>query len=241
MKRYLIGGLTVDIEADCERLLRTGKAYESDVSGNADITVVLKEEILNYLIEKYPNLTRDELEYLATGTLFHYKLAAFNGVMLHSSCIMYNGMGYLFSADSGTGKSTHTGLWKDVFGDDVIYINDDKPIIRLVDGEYRVFGTPWSGKTDLNNNVSAPVGAIVFLHRSDENSCRRMDVKNENAAVLFLEQAAKPKSEALLRQALVTADDILRRVPVFSLGCNISKEAVYTSYRAIVPPEKQKS
>ena len=76
-------------------------------------------------------------------------------MLLHSSAVVVDGYAYLFSADSGTGKSTHTGLWKQHFGDRAYIINDDKPAIRKVDGEWYVFGTPWSGKTDTSVNPRA--------------------------------------------------------------------------------------
>lgn len=233
MKRYLIGDLVVDIDSSCERLARLGKQYETDRTGDADITVILTEEKLDELHNTYPYLTRDEVAYLATGSLFHRKLTLFEGLMLHSSCIEMDGRAYLFSADSGTGKSTHTGLWKKYFGDRVTYINDDKPIVRKIDGVYRAFGTPWSGKTDLNTNISAPVAAIVFIERGETNSIEPMDMVKDQVAVRFLEQTVRPKNFGLMDSMLKTADDLLTATPIFRLRCNISEEAVLTSYNCL--------
>lgn len=233
MKRYLIGDLVVDINSSCERLARLGKQYEADRTGDADITVILTEEKLDELHNTYPYLTRDEVAYLATGSLFHRKLTLFEGLMLHSSCIEMDGRAYLFSADSGTGKSTHTGLWKKHFGDRVTYINDDKPIVRKIDGVYRAFGTPWSGKTDLNTNISAPVAAIVFIERGETNSIEPMDMVKDQVAVRFLEQTVRPKNFSLMDSMLKTADDLLTATPIFRLRCNISEEAVLTSYNCL--------
>lgn len=233
MKRYLIGELVVDIDSSCERLARLGKPYETDRTGDADITVILTEDKLDELHNTYPYLKRDEVAYLATGSLFHRKLTRFDGLMLHSSCIAMDGRAYLFSADSGTGKSTHTGLWKQYFGDRVTYINDDKPIVRKIDGVYRAFGTPWSGKTDLNTNISAPVAAIVFIERGETNSIEPMDRVKDQVAVRFLEQTVRPKNFDLMDSMLQTADDLLTATPIFRLRCNISEDAVLTSYTCL--------
>ena len=192
MKRYLIGNLIVDIEAECNRLLRLGKPYETDRTGEADVTVILTKEMLDDLVAKYPHLSRDELAFLGTGSLFFRKAVIFDAIMLHSSCIMYKGKAYMFTAHSGTGKSTHTGLWKQVFGDEVTYINDDKPLLRKIDGIWTAFGNPWSGKTDLNTNCSAPVGAIVFLNRGEKNTIRKLQPPKDDVALAFIEQTAKP-------------------------------------------------
>ncbi len=229
----MIGGLIVDIEANCERLARLGVPYECDKPGKADITVNVSDETLKKLEKTHKGLTPDELCYMATGTLFHRKLTNFNGLMLHSSAIVMDGKGYMFSAHSGTGKSTHTALWCKVFGDRVQIINDDKPIIRKIGEEYRVFGTPWSGKTDLNINTSAPLKGIVFLARGEKNTINPIDRKKENVATLFVEQTVKPKTADRTLKMLGVADDILKTVPVYRLYCNISEDAVHTAYNIL--------
>lgn len=233
MKRYLIGNLIVDIEADCKRLERLGVPYETDRTGDADITVRLTDEKLNALQQQYQSLTRDELAYLATGSLFYRKLTLFEGMMLHASAIVMDGQAYLFTAPSGIGKSTHTGLWRQMFGDRVTVINDDKPMIRKQNGVYRAFGTPWSGKTDLNCNVSAPLKGIVFLSRGEQNTIRRAIPPRDAVVPLFLTQTVRPRDPERMAAMLQTANEILLSTPLYFLQCNISKEAVQVSYSAL--------
>ncbi len=234
MKRYLIGNLIVDIEADCERLNRLGKPYETDKDTPADISINIPSEIIDDMQIKYPTLTRDTLNYMATGTMFFRKVTVFDAIMLHSSCIMFENKAYMFTADSGTGKSTHTALWKQVFGDKVTYINDDKPLLRKINGVWTAFGNPWSGKTDLNTNCSAPVGGIVFLNRGKENTIKKLNPPIDSVASLFMDQTVKPRSARNATAMLVNADDLLMSVPLFELYCNVSEEAVWTAYNAIV-------
>lgn len=230
MKRYKIANLIVDIDATCERLAKQAVKYECDEVGEADITVILTEQRLDELQENYPYLSRDDVAYLATGSIFHRKLTKFDGLFLHSSCIEMDGRAYCFSADSGTGKSTHTSIWKKVFGDRVTYINDDKPAVRKIDGKYYAFGTPWSGKTALNNNIYAPLCAIVFIERAETNSIEPMDPIKDQIALRFLEQTARPKNFDFMDSMLKTADDLLSKTPVLRLRCNMSDDAAITSY-----------
>ena len=85
---------------------------------------------------------------------FAFAAAEQDTLLVHASVIRNNGYGYLFTAPSGTGKSTHTHLWyKYIPGSDLM--NDDNPVVRIVDGEVRIFGSPWSGKTPCYRNIWA--------------------------------------------------------------------------------------
>lgn len=234
MKRYLIANLIVDIDAACDRLLRLGTPYESNACGKADIEIIISDEKMDNLAKKHPHLTKDEVAYLAIGTVFYIKVGAFGGILVHSSCIKYKDKAYLFTADSGTGKSTHTSLWKKVFGNEVEYINDDKPVLREIDGVWYAFGTPWSGKTDLNSNISAPVGGIVFLNRGDKNTIRKLSPSKDEVAPKFMKQTVKPTDIKNIDFLYKNADNLLGKVPLYELFCNISEEAVWTAHNCIV-------
>jgi hypothetical protein len=138
----------------------------------------------------------------------------------------------LFSADPGTGKSTHTTLWRKYFGDDnVKIINDDKPAIRLEDDKIYVYGTPWSGKTDQNINMRNELGAIVFLERSENNWVKEITPKE--AIPLLMMQTIRPRNPERMIKLLDVLDTVLKNTKLYKLGCNISEEAVRVSYEAI--------
>lgn len=95
-------------------------------------------------------------------------------MLMHASVIRQGGKGYLMTAPSGTGKSTHTRLWYDnIPGCDLM--NDDNPVVRIVDGQAVVYGSPWSGKTRCYRNIQAPVGGIVRIQQRPENTIRRLN------------------------------------------------------------------
>ena len=152
--------------------------------------------------------------------------------MLHSSGVVVDNYAYLFSADPGTGKSTHTDLWVKYFGNDrAKIINDDKPAIRMINDKIYVYGTPWSGKTDQNINMKVPLGAIVFLERSEDNWVKEIEPKE--AIPLILQQTIRPREPEVMIKLLDMLDIVLRRVKLYRLGCNISEEAVKVSYNRI--------
>ena len=144
--------------------------------------------------------------------------------MLHSSAIVYNGGGIAFCAKSGTGKSTHTQLWLKKFKDDCVILNDDKPVIKKENGGYFIYGTPWSGKTDLNLNLKAPLKAIVLLERGEVDQIEECD-KN-TALKKILASTVQPKNVELLNLSLNLIEDIIEKVEIYSLKCTKNMSAV---------------
>ncbi len=173
-----------------------------------------------------------EFEHAYTGFDFAARLGVLGGAVLHGSSIAYKGRGVIFSAPSGTGKSTHTGLWKQAFGDDVVYINDDKPALRFEGETIQVYGTPWSGKTDLNTNISAPLHAVVFVERGENNAVRRLDLTE---SIFYLQsQVIQPYHDgdigSMLIDRMIT---VAQTVPVYLLTCNMDIEAAHVARKAI--------
>jgi hypothetical protein len=164
-----------------------------------------------------------------TCDAFYNELLRFGGMMLHSSCVEKDGFAYLFSARSGTGKSTHTHLWLENLENTRI-INDDKPAIRCIDGVYYAYGTPWSGKTDESVNIGVPIAGIAFLSRG-ENSIKR--IPGIKALKLFMDQTVRPNEKALMGNMLDILNGILTDIPIYEMSCDMSEEAVRTAYNGM--------
>lgn len=213
-----------------ERMLRQGMKYLAEDDGTpADIIVAPGRERLERKSAETPGMTIDLQEYMTTGARFYVELIKHNGFLLHSSAVAVDGRAYLFSAPSGTGKSTHTSLWIDHFGKDkACIINDDKPAIRLVDGEFLVAGTPWSGKTDLSENIAVPAAGVAFIERSQTNSIERIPASEAIKNILW--QTVRPSLPHNMTALLETLDKFIRQVPIYKLCCNISDEAVEVAY-----------
>lgn len=157
-------------------------------------------------------------------------LENYNGFFFHSSSLMLDNEGYLFTAVSGTGKSTHTALWRKLFKDKVVMINDDKPIIRKKDGVFYVYGTPWMGKSDIGNNIKAPVKAVYILQRGEKNSAVR--VKIGSVFKNILEATVVPTDRRNMEKLLALLDEFFSSVPLFLLTCNMDIEAAQVAYNA---------
>lgn len=171
------------------------------------------------------NLDEIDLDYIYVGNAFIMKVSAVGGIMIHSSSIVVNNKAILFSAPSGTGKSTHTNLWKQVYGDKVQFINDDKPVIRFVDNKPIVCGTPFSGKTDINNNIEVPMGAYIYLERGETDSIEKMSVKD--SLYCLTEQTIRPNvDKSLYLRNLDSIEKIVNTVPCYRLKCTPTVNAV---------------
>lgn len=216
------------------RMIKQSRDYivENKAGFKPIFGISLNDEYLEDFHNENSHLSMDDCEYLLTGACFYEKLIEYKGVMLHSSAVVVDGYAYLFSADPGTGKSTHTGLWLEWFGKDKAYIlNDDKPALRIIDNTVYAYGTPWSGKTDLNTNKKVPVAGICFIERAEKNSIRHAETFD--AFGRFFTQTVRPREEKIMDMFMDTVNDVFSRIPMYIMGCNISFEAVQTSYNAM--------
>ncbi len=179
--------------------------------------------------EDFSGLDKDLRTFNAFGEMLHYVLLVRNGIAIHSSCIKVDGQAVLFAAPSGTGKSTHTRLWKKYYPDTAI-INDDLPAVRLFEEEGKktayAYGTPWAGKTQTHENESAPIRAIVFLKQAKENSIRK--VSGAEAAVWMLQSIRPPVLVDWMKKSLDMSEKVLEAVQTYELSCDMSQEAVET-------------
>jgi uncharacterized repeat protein (TIGR02543 family) len=120
----------------------------------------------------YNNTQTLEIENFDYANRFNRAAIKYSTMLVHSSALIYDGGAYLFSGDSGVGKSTHTRLWLKAFGDKVHIMNDDKPVVKLYDDKAIAFGTPFDGASGIALNESYPLKAIIFVERGEENSVR---------------------------------------------------------------------
>ncbi|MBR5152413.1 MAG: hypothetical protein IKW60_02675 [Clostridia bacterium] len=190
-----------------------------------------QESCAEISILKLEENPKDHRDYIYAGLAFGHLALNYQRMVYHSSCIEVGGKAIAFSAPSGTGKSTHVGLWKKHVPDTVI-INDDTPVFRF-DREDAVYacGSPWSGKTDLNTNREAPLAAIVMLRQGANNSIRKLC--GTEAFVRVFGQARKLPFKTSMEQVTELCEQLLSRVPVYELTCNISEDAVRVVREAI--------
>ena len=166
---------------------------------------------------------------------FHWtldqKLSPYGVFQFHGSAICLDGEAYVFTAASGTGKSTHTRLWRETFGDRVWMINDDMPYLRIFDDCVRAYGTPWDGKHHLSRNGSAPVKAIAWLRRGEENHIERLP--KETAFTVVMKETFRLPDKAWYLRMMGQIKTVLDRIPFYRLRCNMEPEAVQVAVRGM--------
>lgn len=144
MRVYRFAGLDIRIESVSDAVHQLCKEYRSDgipcFAVRTDAEDIARERGAVPWPEAYP-------ETLAVYRKIAERLPEYGGFVFHGSAIAVDGQGYIFTAKSGTGKSTHARLWREMLGARAVMVNDDKPIIRVAEGAARVYGTHWDGRS----------------------------------------------------------------------------------------------
>jgi hypothetical protein len=236
-----IAGLSVQISAlhaatrmYCQKYLTEKPADFSVSIEQQDIDSEREKAIREYELEgiSVPYLPDAYLETLAVYRKIANKMLNYDTILFHGSAIAVDGEGYLFTATSGTGKSTHTRLWREHFGDRAIMVNDDKPLLRSLDGKIWVCGTPWDGKHRLSTNTMVPLKGICILTRGEKNEIHR--IPSLKAISMMLQQCHRPPEAQEVSKMLELIDRMLAQVPVYLLKCNMSPEAAEVSYQGML-------
>lgn len=193
--------------------------------------IVIREE--DYRPERYdPKLSSESVAYMEAAYQFYLALVDHEGFFLHSSAVMLNGKVYLFSGPCRAGKSTHSRLWLKTFGPEARIINDDKPAIRLVDGKWIAYGTPWCGKDGINENACAPVAGVCFLKKAPHNAIRRLS-SFEAAQKILGQTIRKFDSAERLDKLLTMLNRFLEEIPVYELENLPEPEAARLSFETM--------
>ena len=154
-----------------------------------------------------------------------------NVLMTHGSTVAVDGKAYLFTAKCGTGKSTHTRLWRQAFGDRAQMVNDDKPFLKLTEDGVLACGSPWSGKHGLDNNITVPLQGICILERGKENRIQRIPA--EEALSMLLHQSYCPLEERKRERFEALVKELAEKTPLWRMYCNMDPSAAEVSHKAM--------
>lgn len=164
--------------------------------------------------------------------MYAFRTASLDTLEMHASVTVKDGKGFLFLGKSGTGKSTHSRLWlKNIPGTHLL--NDDNPIIRVVDGQARVYGSPWSGKTPCYRNEDYPAGAFVRINRAPYDAIHRMSIPEAFASVSSSSsglRAIKRIGDGLYS----TLSSVVQTVPCYVLDCLPDDEAAIVCSKEVL-------
>lgn len=228
-----IANITVAIHNRYSYVLRLCKNYIVADDAPVDLSVEVSEEEIARQVENCDFPTNPGY---AEGICVYRRICEqlptkFQAFLYHGAVIEYEGRGYVFAARSGTGKSTHIGLWQKRFGDAVRVINGDKPIMRFENDTLYAYGTPWCGKEGWETNASVPVRAICFLTRGSENIIRQ--IHPADAVMRTFEQVLTPNDLSSVDAMFPLLDKMLMEIPCYLLTCTISEEAAAVAYEGM--------
>lgn len=172
--------------------------------------------------------------FLRFGMWFAIGLAAskYQTAAIHTSVIVVNNEAIMFLGESGTGKSTHTRLWRENI-EGATLLNDDSPFLRIADSKVTVYGSPWSGKTPCYKNESYPLQAIVRLSQAPHNAMRKLRGAQAIGALLPSMPPAFAFDEELEERMIDILSATISNVAVYHLECLPNAEAAHLSYSTV--------
>lgn len=191
--------------------------------GPPELIVRISEEERKAEDPKRAGYPEDYLESLAVYRKISEWLIMRDVLLFHASALMVDGKAFLFLAPSGVGKSTHARLWREYFGERVVMINDDKPLIRIQEDGVWAYGTPYGGKHHLQTNCRGKVHGLIWLKRGEKNKICRLT--EASAFAKCIKNVYHPQDGKKWGKVL----DLVKRItklPCYEMTCNISREAV---------------
>lgn len=235
-----IAGITVKINLLYEKNICFFSEYVSVNDHDFEITITDEDIALEKSLSaeedkregrEIREFSNEYLETLACLRKLADCLVDYNVLLLHGSAISFEGNGVIFSADSGTGKSTHTRLWREVFDDKVTVVNDDKPFVKVSNEGVQVFGSPWDGKHHLSNNICVPLKALCLLNRGNQDASYKGQYPD--FYYRFINNVYIPEDTTKAQIALKVADEMIRKVETYHLYCTMQKSAAEVSCSSI--------
>lgn len=237
---YKIGGKIIGVKSIYKEVHDLCREYQ--YSGNIDFSVEItqndidRERKKSALEDKKSGIPIREfpesyLEILAVYRKIADEMLEYDTVLWHGSVVAVDGEGYLFTAKSGTGKSTHTRLWREYLGKRATMVNDDKPLLQITENGILAHGTPWDGKHHLSSNISVPLKSICILTRSDENYIER--ISRFAAYSMLLQQIYRPHDPLKMKKTLELLDRITDNIVLYKMGCNMDIQAAEVAYNTM--------
>lgn len=222
-QNYAVGELARYADGYCFKMEREGNTILLAKRDDSNIV----ESNLGCCENPDPSLVR-----FGIWIMFGITLAPLGAIAIHSSVVVKDDGAVLCLGESGTGKSTHTRLWRENI-EGARLLNDDSPIIRMIDGKCIVYGSPWSGKTHCYINRCVPVRALMRLSQAPCNKIHRLPALMAIGAILPSCPPAFAYDSALQDHICNTVSDIISCTPVYHLACLPDAAAAELSYTTI--------
>ena len=229
---YKMAGKVIEVNSLYDAVHAYCADYRTDE--NPDFSVTISQTDIEYERRKSENGERSSdsyLEELAVYRKIAEKMPEYDTILFHGSVIAVDGEAYMFTAKSGTGKSTHTRLWREFLGERAVMVNDDKPLLHIGD-TVTAYGTPYDGKHRLSSNIAIPLKAMCILTRAAENHIEQ--ITKAEAYTMLVQQAYRPADIMALQRTMMLIDKLANAVNLYRLGCNMDISAAKISYEGML-------
>lgn len=233
-----LAGINVAVNSLFDEVYDFCRDYLTD--GPVDISVDVTPEDINY--EKIVNIRESQIEgipvidypesYLETLAVYRKvvtKMLDFDTFLMHGAVVAVGDKAWLFTAPSGTGKTTHINLWLNNIPGSYV-VNGDKPLIHIGD-DCTVYGTPWAGKEGMNRNTGVKLCGIIVLNRGAENHIEKVPMTQ--ILPVLIQQSYRPKERVELEKTLSLLSRMGKKIPMYQLYCNMNPDAALTAYNVL--------
>ena len=233
-----LAGINVAVTSIFDEVYDFCRDYLTDAA--PDMTLTVTPDDINY--EKIVNIREAQIEgipvveysdsYLETLAVYRKivtKMLDFDTFLMHGAVVAVGDKAWLFTAPSGTGKTTHINLWLNNIPGSYV-VNGDKPLIHIGD-DCTVFGTPWAGKEGMNQNIGVKLCGIVILNRGVENRIEKVPMTQ--ILPVLIQQSYRPKEKTELEKTLSLLSRLGKKIPMYQLYCNMDPEAAFVAYNVL--------
>lgn len=228
-----INALYLSTKNFCKEFLTDAPAAFSVVLTKEDIEQERKKSAAADIKAGRPiaKFSDEYLERLVVYRKIAEQLPNYNVFLFHGSAVAVDGQAYIFTAKSGTGKSTHVRLWRNFFNERAVMVNDDKPLIKITEKGAFVCGTPWRGKHNLGGNIVVPIKAICEIKRGEDNVIN--EISPSDIFATLLQQSYSPANTNTSKQVISLIVELTKLVKFFTLKCNLDPNAALVAYNGM--------
>ena len=232
MTKLLLADLVIEIKHKYGYIYKYGREYLYEGDRPTDIYIeITQEDIENERRMTDQPFFENYLEYICAYRKIADRLLEFDAFVMHGTVVEVEDKGIIFTAVSGTGKTTHMLYWQEMLGDKLKIINGDKPIIRFLDGVPYAYGTPWAGKENLHTNSRVELKEICLIERAEKNEV--LPLTGFQIVGLFLHQIYQPDVPNSVSKIYNLSDKLLKHCNLRKLRCTKDISAAKTAYNAI--------
>ncbi len=238
-KKYRIADVNFEMHYESDYLKQLCADYEIDPQMTPEFVIRVSENDVEAERQKSEEKVPEYIyESLAVYRKLCEEMIDRDCFLFHCSAVAVDGKAYLFAAPSGTGKSTHTRMWRQYFGTRAVMINDDKPLIQVKENVIYVCGTPWCGKHGIQTNQKMPIQGICILRRGAENTIRRL-TSIEGYPELYRQTYRPTEKREKMLKTLALLKQVTERIPLYEMHCNISEEAAELAWNTMKVQEQE--